>query len=264
MLSKTAHTAFLDSLDAIETLIDQFKLDTLEGSPIKVTLLDDESIDIRNRLSIIAINGIIGFILILLTLFLFLNKRSGFWVAMGIPFTLCFTLICGYFMGYTVNGTTLAAVIIVLGIVVDDAIIVSENINRKMREGHTSIDAVIKGTHEVFMPVFASIITTCVAFLPLAFFSGRYGKFLLFIPIIVTLMLVASLFESLFILPGHMDKKDKLPTKSHWFDRYETRYGNLLTRLLPKRYLMIGLFIGLLALSGYYVTQPYEICYVSV
>jgi multidrug efflux pump subunit AcrB len=106
---KNSSYGILEALDQVTEAIEKFKKINLEGSNVELVALDDESIDIRNRLALVSMNGIIGFILILLTLFIFLNKRSGIWVAFGIPFTLCFTMIAGKFMGFTINGTTLAA-----------------------------------------------------------------------------------------------------------------------------------------------------------
>ena len=254
---KNGSSGILESLDAVQKVANDFTANNLRHSDIQLVILDDESFDVRNRLSIIATNGAIGFTLILLTLFLFLNTRAGIWVAMGIPFTVCLTLISTMMMGYTINNITLAAVIIVMGIVVDDAIVVAENIGRFRSRGFSSQEAVVKGATQVFMPVLASVITTCVAFVPLFFFAGRYGSFVSFIPPIVFLMLFASLLESLVILPGHLHfqaprflRRNTQQTldeiKPHWFDRVEQRYGDLLIRLLKYKYLIFVIFIGLL------------------
>lgn len=254
---KNSSFGILDSLEAVQKVVDNFKANNLRHSDIELVILDDESYDVRNRLKIIATNGGIGFILILITLFLFLNKRAGVWVAMGIPFTICLTIISALMMDYTINNITLAAVIIVMGVVVDDAIVVAENIGRFRARGFSSQEAAVKGTNQVFMPVVASVVTTCVAFIPLFFFSGRFGNFVSFIPAIVFIMLFASLLESLVILPGHLHfhlpaflkrntVKQPVTVKSHWFDPIEDRYGDLLIRLLKYKTLIFGIFILLL------------------
>ena len=256
---KNSSFGILDSLTAVQKVVKDFKSNYLKNSSIKLVVLDDESYDVRNRLEIIATNGGIGFILILITLFIFLNKRSGFWVAMGIPFTICLTLISSMWLGYTINNITLAAVIIVMGIVVDDAIVVAENISRLRSLGYSSHDATVKGTTQVFMPVLASIVTTCIAFVPLFYFSGHFGTFVYYIPPIVFLMLFASLFESLVILPGHLyfQLPDFLSRnninapaqskKQHWFTKVEQRYGNVLIKILNYKALIFALFTALLA-----------------
>ena len=258
---KNGSYGILESLESVQQVVKNFATNNLRNSKIKIVILDDESYEVRNRLSIIATNGAIGFTLILLTLFLFLNKRSGIWVAMGIPFTVCLTLIFAMSMGYTINNVTLAAVIIVMGIVVDDAIVVAENVGRFRAMGYNSQTAAVKGTAQVFMPVTASILTTCIAFIPLFYFSGRFGSFVSFIPPIVFLMLLASLLESLVILPGHLHiqtpgilsrRKHRQTTskiKPHWFDKIENRYGNLLIQLLNYKYIIFSVFILLLITS---------------
>ena len=264
---KNGSFGILESLKAVTRQVDQFKKNNLGGTSITLALLDDESIDIRNRLKIISTNGTIGFILIIIALFVFLNKRSGVWVAMGIPFTFCFTMLFAAILGQTINGMTLAAIIIVMGIVVDDAIVVAENITRLERQGMKHDEAVIKGTSFVLLPIVASIVTTCVAFIPLYFFKGHFGNFVKYIPLIVFLMLGASFLESILILPGHMDLKfpflDKFRGRKskkesndygHWFDKAEEKYGDLLEKLLPKKKIILLSFMGLLIFAGILAT----------
>lgn len=267
---KNSGSGILVALDAVRETIDAFREHNLAGTPVELILLDDESIDVRNRLDIIKKNGTLGFILILATLFLFLNKRSGLWVAIGIPFCLCFTMIGASWLGYSINGTTLAAVIIVMGMVVDDAIVVAENISRLSHQGVPQREAVIKGTSYVLLPITAAIATTCVAFLPLFNFSGRHGAMIQFIPPIIFLMLGASLFESIFILPGHMQleppalgrwrKKSKMASiqNGHWFDTIEQKFGSLLGKILPYRWFVLLGFLVLFGLSGWIATARME------
>lgn len=265
---KSSSAGILEALEAVNNLVEEYRKNHLKDVPIEIVLLDDESIDVRNRLSIISLNGAMGFIFILIALFLFLNKRSGVWVALGIPFTIGVTLICGLMMGYTINNTTLAAVIIVMGIVVDDAIVVAENIGRLRSKGRSSRDAAIEGTSQVFLPILASIITTCIAFIPLLYFEGRWGAVNKYIPPIIFLMLGASLFESLIILPGHMHfempklgkfinggKRKEIILKRHWFEKVEDRYGLFLERILPFQHFVFIGFITLLIFSGWIMTS---------
>ena len=258
---KNGSYGILEALDVVNKAVERFRVNNCEGTPIKVVMLDDESVDIRNRLSIISMNGTIGFVLILIILFVFLSKRAGLWVAIGIPFTFCFAMVGASLLGYTINGMTLAAVIIVMGIVVDDAIVVAENISRLSQQGMERREAVVKGTSFVMMPIIASIITTCVAFIPLFFFKGHFGKFVEYIPPIIFLMLGASLFESFFILPGHMDlplpwsKNSENNRRGHWFEKVENYYGRFLERILPLKYFIFIGFIMLLVLSGWVVVN---------
>jgi len=258
---KNNRYGILESLDVVKKVVERFENTTLSQSSYEIAFLDDESLNVRNRLSIITSNGVLGFILITISLLFFLNKRSGIWVALGIPFTLCTTLIASYFMGYTINGVTLAGIIIVLGIVVDDAIIVAENISRHFQKNKNLTEASIEGTYEVAAPILASILTTCVAFIPLFFFSGRYGNFVKYIPPIIFLMLIASLIESFLLLPSHMtlfSKGNKPPKEKKWFKTWEKAYRKFIHLVLPFRYLVFILFTGLLVYSGHIVKEQFN------
>lgn len=269
---KNSSYGIIDALEAVNKVVKNFEENNLKGTSVKLVLLDDESLDIRNRLSLIALNGTIGFILILITLFIFLNRRAGLWVAMGIPFTLCFTAVFASLIGHTINGMTLAAIIIVMGIIVDDAIVVAENITRLSHQGVAQREAVVKGTSYVILPVLASVITTCIAFIPLYFFEGHFGKFIEPIPTIIFLVLGASLFESIFILPGHMDLRipflNKLNGKSevvqekgrhnHWFEKVEDRYGRFVEKILSYKGIILIVFIVLLISSGLLIKYKFK------
>ena len=262
---KNRSIGILKAIDAVTLLTNEFKEKYFKDVPIDIVLLDDESIDDRNRLSIISLNGLLGFVLILIMLFIFLNKQSSIWVAMGIPFTICFTIIFAWLIGYTINNVTLAAVIIVMGIVVDYAIVVAENISRlKERQKFNSKDAVVKGTSQVFLPILASIVTTCVAFIPLFYFQGRFGAMNKYIPPIIFLMLGASLFEALFILPGHMyftmsnifkHKNIKKEQKHHWFEKIENIYELILKKILYLKYFIFVIFLFFLIFGGWILTN---------
>lgn len=260
-VQKSASTDILTAQKAIIEFIEKFRRNN-NDLPIEFVLIDDESYDVKNRLNLISTNGLIGFILIVTILFLFLDFRSGIWVGMGIPFSLAFTLIVSLIIGYTVNNMTLAAIIIVLGIVVDDAIIIAENISRKRR---SDLGKAIDSVAEVGSPVLASMLTTCAAFVPLYFFSGRYGLFVKYIPTVIFLMLIASIIESFFFLPSHMVHESFLEkwvkrffknrTFSHKRDTFvhllEKNYASLLKKILPWRAIIFTGFLLLLALSSY-------------
>ncbi|MFA5259814.1 MAG: efflux RND transporter permease subunit [Candidatus Omnitrophota bacterium] len=265
---KNTSYGILNSINAVLQEIENFKGQYLQSGSIEITVMDDESTDLRNRLSIISINGTIGFLLILFSLFLFLDKKSGFWVAMGIPFTICFTLLAGFLMGYSINNITLAAVIIVMGMVVDDAIVVTENIARLRSRGMSLRNAAIQGTASVFLPVLASILTTCIAFVPLFFFTGRFGRINRFIPPIIFLMLGSSLLEALIILPGHMHfemppfnnyfrkkRHTVAETRAHWFEKVEDTYGRTLDKILQFKTAVISIFVLLLGVSWFIMTH---------
>lgn len=250
---KSLSTDILSAKNALNKFIEQYKTANSD-SPIEIVLMDDESYDVTNRLSLITTNGVLGFVLIMLVLFIFLDMKTGFWVAMGIPFALAFTIILTLFVGYDINNMTLAGIIIVMGIVVDDAIIIAENIIRHQRKGLTLLDSALTGTREMFAPVMASILTTYVAFIPLLFFEGFLGQFVSYIPLMIVFMLLGSLIESVIILPSHMVSevwllKSKVRQRRDWFSKCEKSYQSFLSRLLKfKILILVGfcLFLGVM------------------
>jgi multidrug efflux pump subunit AcrB len=251
-VKKSISTDIITAQKSIFEFIEKFKRSNVD-TPIDIVLMDDESYAVRNRLDIISYNGLLGFCLILIILIIFLDIKTGFWVAMGIPFSMACTLILANIMGYTVNNMTLAGIIIVLGIVVDDAIIIAENIARHRENGSSPLQAAIDGTREVFKPILASIITTCIAFVPLIFFEGFFGKLVTYIPLIVVLMLIGSLFESLFILPSHLSGRTPLLERlvkknndSHWYHKWEKSYEKFLLKIFNKRTSVFVLFTFIL------------------
>ena len=252
---KKSESSILDSNIEVVNEMEKIKA-SMSDSDIEFILMDDESESVRERLSLISLNGLIGFVLILIMLFIFLSFSSGLWVAAGIPFSFSFTLLFLFLAGYTINNMTLAAIIIVMGMIVDDAIVVAENVTRQINSGVSRKQAVIEGTHYVVKPIFASIITTCIAFLPLYFFSGGFGKFVSFIPLVIILMLGGSLFEALFILPSHLsvkfpwERRGKEKRK-HWFENIEKYYGRILEVFLKGRFLVYLIFIALIAGAVY-------------
>jgi len=260
-IKKGSNTDILSAQKAVVKFIDAFEKNS-PNSQIKFTLIDDESYDVRNRLSLIGSNGLIGFAFIVFVLFLFLDFKSGIWVAMGIPFSLAVTLIVALIFGYSINNMTLASIIVVLGIVVDDAIIVAENI---VRQKSNDQSPAVTSTLEVLGPIFASVLTTCAAFVPLYFFSGRFGMFVKYIPIIVCIMLFASLIESFLILPSHMNQENKFDKifkkmkfnikitelRNKTVSSLERRYASFLSLILRYKSLVLVGFVALLIGSGY-------------
>lgn len=260
-VKKNVSTDILTAQKAVMKFIENFKRSNA-NAPIGIALMDDESYAVTNRLDIVTTNGLLGFFLIIGVLLVFLNLKTGFWVAMGIPFSIAFTLILANLAGYTVNNMTLAGIIIVLGIVVDDAIVIAENISRKKEEGLKENEAAITGTLEVVKPIVASIVTTCIAFIPLIFFEGFFGKLVAYIPLIVILMLVGSLIESILILPGHLssptpilDKYSKEESKDSWYHRYEKKYANFLMTVFKYRAAVLSVFALFLIVAGVLYSQ---------
>ncbi|MDO5113334.1 MAG: efflux RND transporter permease subunit [Planctomycetia bacterium] len=170
----------------------------------------DRSVEVRERLEMLAENGVQGLLIVFLCLTLFLDLRLSCWVALGIPFALLGTCFVVSALGQTLNLISSFAFIMGLGIVVDDAIVIGENVYTHRLQGKSTLQAAIDGTIEVFPSVFASVLTTIIAFMPLLFVAGMMGKMMYILPMVIISMLCFSLFESSTILPAHLSHKDNL------------------------------------------------------
>lgn len=201
IVTKTQKGNSIELVDTLKSLIDELKTTLPEGMDIRITL--DTSDFIKQSIDILKSNAILGFVTLILILVLFIGFRNSLITAMGIPVTLAITFIFMTFYGESVNANSLFALVMVLGMVVDHAIVIIENGYRHYQMGETLENAAIKGTNEVVKPVIAGTLTTICVFLPLMLVPGIMGKFMRVIPIVVCLALVASTFEALFILPSH-------------------------------------------------------------
>ena len=192
----------LDVAAAVKKYIEE-KRPTL---PAGVTLdyYQDMSEILKSRINLLLKNMAIGLILVAGLLGIILNRRLAFWVTLGIPISFCFGLIFLPSFEISINMVSLFAFIMVLGIVVDDAIIIGENIYRKQEEGLAPLPAAVEGAIEVGLPVIFSVLTTIVAFAPLLLAGGMMGRIMRNLPIVVIAVLLGSLVESLFILPAHL------------------------------------------------------------
>jgi len=171
---------------------------------IQSTIWSNRAENLRDRIDLLVRNGLMGLVLVFGVLVLFLNLRLAFWTTMGIPISFLGAFLLIHMAGATINMITLFAFILVLGIVVDDAIIVGENIYAKREQGRTPLAAAVEGLHDVITPVSVGILTTILAFVPLLFTSGFLGKILWVIPIVVISVLMMSLIEASLILPAHL------------------------------------------------------------
>jgi multidrug efflux pump subunit AcrB len=186
---------------------------------VKIDLIRVRSDDIRARLDILVSNGAMGLALVVGILFLFLNARTAFWVAAGIPVAMLAAVAMMQAFGLTLNMISLFALILTLGIVVDDAIVIGEHTDFRVRRlGEPAQVAAETAVTRMAAPVLSSTITTIVAFLGLTALSGRFGDLIQDIPFTVTVVLTASLLESFLILPNHMSHALSKSAKAHWYD----------------------------------------------
>lgn len=227
--------------------------------------VNDISYLVKRRLGVLVTNGITGLALVIGSLFLFMGWRTSVMVALGIPIAFGMTFMAMSYLGVTMNLIAMFSLVIVIGIVVDDAIIVSENIYRYMEEGFDFFEAAARGAAEVFTPVLATISTTIAAFAPMMFMTGIFGKFVYTIPLVIILALVSSLLECFTILPSHVYDMNKLfPVKkkdeghdfeeegegAHWFLKIRDRfYRPALRWSVHHRWIFISVMISMMFIS---------------
>lgn len=194
--------------DALKTnrVLDDYLAKTSGQWPksLKVIKYDVRAEHLMNRISLLVKNGAGGLVLVLIILFIFLNTRIAFWVALGIPIAMMGTLVVMLITGQTINMVSLFAMILTLGIIVDDAIVVGEHTATRSEMGDPPLEAAERGASRMLAPVMAATLTTVAAFLPTFFITGRIGQVMLALPLVVISVLIASLVECFFILPGHL------------------------------------------------------------
>ncbi len=218
--SETANASYFSGELAVNTTITSTNTEDLIGSAekikeyieifnqkytnIQLNVVSDQSTTLTQRTELLTENAIIGMLLVLIFLSLFLNIRLAFWVAFGLPVAFLGMFVFAGFFDVTINVLSLFGMIIVIGILVDDGIVIAENIYQHYEKGKTPIQAAIDGTMEVIPPILSAIITTLLAFSIFLFLDGRIGDFFSEVSVIVILTLVVSLVEALIILPAHL------------------------------------------------------------
>ncbi len=207
---------------------------------IELAVWGDLSVMVQDRIDLLLRNGSQGIFLVFLTLALFLNIRLAFWVALGIPISFMGAFLALDALGQTVNMISLFAFIMTLGILVDDAIIVGENVFTHYTGGKSPAAATVEGLKEVGGPVVMAVTTTMVAFAPLLFISGIMGKFIAVMPMAVIAILAVSLFEALVILPSHLDHalraSERKSGRFSWHERVRNRIENGLNFTIDRLY----------------------------
>ncbi len=209
-ISNTNNEDLLSSAEKIKEYIKNYNE---ANTNIQLSISSDRSLPLNQRTLLLMKNAAMGIFLVLFFLSLFLNIRMALWVSVGLPISFLGMFIFASQMNVTINVLSLFGMIIVIGILVDDAIVVGENIYYHYEKGKSPIKAAIDGTMEVLSPVVSAIITTLVAFSALYFIDGRMGDFFSQVATIVSLTLAVSLFEALIILPSHIAHSKALETK---------------------------------------------------
>jgi len=232
-------------------------------SNISIAPWGDLSLLVQDRIDLLKRNGVQGIVLVFLSLALFLRIGLAFWVALGIPISFMAAFFVLHYLGASINMISLFAFIMTLGILVDDAIIIGENIYAHYERGKKPLEAIIDGTGEVGVPVIMAVSTSIVAFMPLLYVSGIMGKFIMILPTAVIVILAVSLFEAFVILPAHLAESlerdyHKTVDRKRWHTRLLDRihrglqhtiqhiYGPALKWVLINRYFTFASGVGVL------------------
>ncbi|MBI4042586.1 MAG: efflux RND transporter permease subunit [Deltaproteobacteria bacterium] len=248
-----------ESGDAID-VVDSAKKIVGEAKPrlhphLQIEYVNDFSYFIKRRLGILINNGWMGLILLFAAMLFFLTPRLAIMTTLEIPvvFLLCFLVLAQF--GISVNLISMFGLVIVMGMLVDDSIIVAENIYRHIEKGMPPKQAAVLGTSEVMKPVIGIVLTTIAAFAPLAFMKGMLGKFVWQIPAVVVICLLASIIESFFALPSHCADFVKAPKRkegkgsSHWMEKVYPFYTKTVAWFVRRKYKVLLTSLVILALS---------------
>ncbi|MEL0025991.1 MAG: efflux RND transporter permease subunit, partial [Schleiferiaceae bacterium] len=248
-----------DLLATCEYLNDYINTYNASTGNMQLDVIRDFSVTLQQRKDLLFENGLLGFVLVLILLTLFLNMRLAFWVAIGIPVSFAGMFILANYFGITINVISLFGMIVVIGILVDDGIVIAENIYAHYEEGKPLLRAALDGTVEVIPSVVSAVLTTIIAFSSFFFLDGRAGDFFSEMSFIVIATLAVSLIEGLLFLPAHLshsklDRKAKMnPVQSAatgvLFRFRDKVYAPFLHWSLRNKLVTISLFISLMFIT---------------
>nr|MCH9823271.1 efflux RND transporter permease subunit [Bacteroidota bacterium] len=235
VIIEVSNTIEEDILFVTESVKEYMEKFNTENSVVKTTLVRDGSTTLNERIDLLVDNGIIGFVLVLLFLAFFLHIRLAFWVALSIPIAFMGMFIVGANSEVSINVISLFGMILVIGILVDDGIVIGENIYKHYEDGKEPMQAAIDGTMQVLPAVFSAVLTTAIAFSTFFFLEGRLGEFAPDMAFVVISTLAFSLVEGAFILPAHVAHSKAL-SKEAKKNKVEKAFDNIMSTLRDKYY----------------------------
>lgn len=250
MVTKKADGDAIDIVDEIQRIVDEERALVPKGA--EITLVQDMAKYVQRRQNTMLSNGLMGLVLVAIVLVAMLETWIAVWAALAIPFSFLTSMIVMYYAGISLNMLSMFGLILVIGMVVDNAIVVSENFFRHRELGLSTQEAAIVGTGEVALPVAAALATNIASFLPLLLTTGIIGKFLRVIPEVAIICFLASWFQAFFILPSNLNQfvKVKVDTGKKefrgWFADVRDFYGKILEYCIRHRY---RIFFGLISIA---------------
>ncbi|MDF1662311.1 MAG: efflux RND transporter permease subunit, partial [Planctomycetota bacterium] len=254
-IKKTKDQDCLEVNDAVRAFFAEE--DKIKLAGIEFTMTEDLTSIVRDRLQMLIINGLQGLLLVFIVMWLFFGLKFSFWVSMGLPVAFMGSFFFLPIFGATINMLTMVALLLALGLLMDDAIVIAENVATRFQNGDSAVDAAANGTKQVSIGVFSSFVTTLGVFLPLAFLEGNIGKVLKVVPVVLILVLAVSLVEAFLILPNHLSHSLTRAPASPFrrrFDAFiewirETVVGGVVDWTTRWRYLVLGMVIAVFILA---------------
>ncbi len=224
----------------------------------------DESIKVQQKFDVIKSNVVSGVLIVLFFMLIFLPGKVGIMATMSMPFSFLIMLGLMPTLGINLHTVSMLAMVISLGMLVDNSIVISDNFVRLRKEGYTSKEAAVEASNQMWLPIAATVLTTVFAFMPMFLTKGVMGKFIASIPLIVSLTLFISILESLFLLPtrlasvgGSVLKKKKAnqerASKNDWFDKIADKFENMTLFFVKKRYLTLLIFVACIITSIFFL-----------
>ncbi len=250
-----------DILNAYNSVVDFVAVENQQvPQGIQLTLTQNRSAVVKDRLNMLMRNGLQGLILVFLVLWLFFNLRYSFWVTMGLPVSFLGALFILPMVGVTINMISMVGLLIGIGLLMDDAIVIAENIATRMQEGDAPMDAAVNGVKQVSPGILSSFATTLLVFGSLSFISGEIGQILRVLPIVLIMVISVSLIEAFWVLPNHLGHslahgQHKRPSRfRQGFERgfngiRDKLFLPLLSRAIDWRYFTIGIVLMLMILA---------------
>ncbi|MFK7937294.1 MAG: efflux RND transporter permease subunit [Saprospiraceae bacterium] len=256
-VQNTLEEDILDIVEKVKVYMEEYNE---RNDIVQAELIRDGSKNLVDRIDLLVENGVLGFLIVTILLAIFLHYRLAFWVALAIPISFAGMFLCAYLLGVTINVISLFAMILVIGILVDDGIVIAESIYQEYEKGVPPMEAALEGTMKVLPAVFAAILTTIIAFSTFIFIEGRLGDIFYEMSIVIILSLIFSLVEGAFILSAHTAHSRALNPQRQP-NRLQRGLNNLMVFLRDKMYapvlrfsmrngfLVFGLLTGILIMS---------------
>ncbi len=248
-----------DAIALVKQIKEILNKEQIKYNDIKFNTYTDTSVWIKNRLNTVVSNIIFGIILLSIALFIFINYRIAFVVAIGIPTSFMIGLISAQYLGYSLNMLSLLGALLALGMLVDEAIVVGENIYRHLEMGKDKMSAAFDGAIEMYPAVLTATATTIFAFLPILMMTGETGIFMRILPIMISILLLSSLVEAFFFLPLHAKQtfnanEDNKKSDTFW-DKNKQIYKSVLNFILKWKYISLITLISVILISTVSLVQ---------